>query len=65
MIRPIWRITDGFHYARAGADFIMIPERPPEAGKWQVEMCEAISRVSFPTLYASYFHGLLMWDPIA
>ncbi|KAF9790704.1 phosphofructokinase domain-containing protein [Thelephora terrestris] len=25
-----------------GADFIMIPEQPPEAGKWQEEMCKAI-----------------------
>ena len=39
-----------FH-TRAGADFIMIPERPPEAGKWQEQMCEAIGRVGF------FFYG--------
>jgi hypothetical protein len=47
-------MTDASYHARAGADFIMIPEKPPEAGKWQEQMCEAISRVSFVTLYARF-----------
>ena len=45
-------MTDGFYHDRAGADFIMIPERPPEAGQWQEQMCEAVGRVSSATLYA-------------
>lgn len=28
----------------AGADFIFIPEQPPHADPWEVEMCEAIQR---------------------
>ena len=59
----VCRTIDRFHYTRAGSDFILIPERPPEAGKWQEEMCEAISRVSYATVYASYFHGLLICHP--
>ena len=29
----------------AGADFIFIPERPPQSDPWEDEMCEAIYRV--------------------
>lgn len=43
----------------------MIPERPPGAGKWQEEMCEAIGRVSFVTVYTSRFCGLFMRHPTA
>lgn len=45
-------MADAFCFVRTGADFIMIPERPPEAGKWQEQMCEAIGRVSFVTMCA-------------
>jgi hypothetical protein len=33
-------------YQSAGADFIFIPENPPEAHPWEEEMCEIIQRVS-------------------
>jgi 6-phosphofructokinase 1 len=39
----------------------MIPEQPPEAGKWQEEMCKAIDSVSTVTVYAPCFGGLLKW----
>lgn len=29
----------------SGADFIFIPEKPPAAGKWEEEMCEAVAMV--------------------
>jgi 6-phosphofructokinase 1 len=29
-----------------GADFIFLPERPPEVGKWEKEMLEVIEKVS-------------------
>ena len=41
----------------------MIPERPPEAGIWQKELCDAVSRVSFVTLYAQI--SAFSWDSIA
>jgi len=31
-----------------GADFIFIPERPPEVGKWEEEMLNVIEKVYFP-----------------
>ena len=39
----------------AGADFIFIPERPPQSNPWEDEMCESIQNVSFqPFLLVSY-----------
>jgi 6-phosphofructokinase 1 len=29
-----------------GADFIFLPERPPEVGKWEKEMLAVIEKVS-------------------
>ena len=29
----------------AGADFVFIPERPPDAGSWEDEMCNAVRSV--------------------
>lgn len=38
-----------------GADFIFIPERPPQAMPWEDEMCNAIHRVRcVPSLYRHY-----------
>jgi 6-phosphofructokinase 1 len=31
-----------------GADFIFLPERPPEVGKWEKEMCDVIEKVESP-----------------
>ena len=34
-----------------GADFIFIPESPPESADWQTEMCELLKSVNiFPSL---------------
>jgi len=33
-----------------GADFIFLPERPPEVGKWESEMLEVIEKVNKRTL---------------
>jgi hypothetical protein len=41
--------TQLFH--SAGADFIFIPENPPEARPWEDDMCEIIKRVSVRAIY--------------
>ncbi len=34
-----------------GADFIFLPERPPEVGKWEKEMCDVIEKVESLVLW--------------
>lgn len=33
-------------FRSGGADFIFIPERPPEGDPWEDEMCNAIKQVT-------------------
>lgn len=33
------------YFPSGGADFIFIPERPPEADSWEDEMCKMVHRV--------------------
>ena len=34
-----------YDFPSSGADFIFIPERPPNADPWEDEMCDIIQRV--------------------
>jgi hypothetical protein len=35
----------------SGADFIFIPERPPNVDPWEDEMCEIIQKVRFAFIF--------------
>lgn len=39
----------------AGADFIFIPERPPEGNPWEDEMCDSIQRVKNSKTFTGRF----------
>lgn len=45
----------------SGADFIFIPERPPQTESWQDEMCKMVQRVRV----SSYFTSTLQYDVLS
>jgi len=38
-----------------GADYLFIPERPPQSDDWESEMCEAIRKVGL-------LHSVVVWN---
>lgn len=55
---PYYRIPVLTSERSSGADFIFIPERPPQTESWQDEMCTMVQRVRV----SSYFTSTLQYD---